>query len=131
MLIETERQQNIYFDKVVRFRTRQLEEVNSRLQKNSATDALTGLYNRCYFDESLAREKSPNSVVMTDLDHFKFIKDTCGHIFGDGALRQTALRIQGVLKRLGDIAFRYGGEEFVVLLPDTNQSAACIIAKKI
>lgn len=138
MLIETERQQNIHLDKVVRSRTRQLEEANARLQKISATDALTGLYNRRYFDESLAREyarsareKAPLSVIMIDLDHFKVINDTHGHIFGDEALRQTAIRIQDVLKRPGDMAFRYGGEEFVVLLPDTNQSAAHIIAKQI
>ena len=138
MLLETERQQNIHLDKVVRSRTKQLEEVNERLQKISATDALTGLYNRRYFDESLKREyaraarnKTPLSVMMIDLDHFKSINDNYGHVFGDEALRQTALRMQDVLKRPGDAAFRYGGEEYVILLPDTNTSAARIIAKQI
>jgi diguanylate cyclase len=138
MLLETERQQNIHLDKVVRSRTKQLEEVNERLQKISATDALTGLYNRRYFDESLKREyaraarnKAPLSVMMIDLDRFKSINDNYGHVFGDEALRQTALRMQDVLKRPGDVAFRYGGEEYVILLPDTNTSAARIIAKQI
>lgn len=138
MLLENERQQNIHLDKVVRSRTQQLEEANERLQKISATDALTGLFNRRYFDESLkreyargARDKTPLSLVMIDLDHFKAINDNYGHVFGDEALRQAALRMQDVLKRPGDIAFRYGGEEYVILLPDTNASAARIIAKQI
>lgn len=138
MLIETERQQNIHLDKVVRSRTQQLENANERLQRISTTDALTGLYNRRYFDESLkreyarsAREKTPLSIVMIDLDHFKSINDSYGHVFGDEALRQAALRIQDVLKRPSDMAFRYGGEEYVVLLPDSNKSAARIIAKQI
>ena len=69
--------------------------------------------------------------MMIDLDHFKSINDNYGHVFGDEALRQTALRMQDVLKRPGDAAFRYGGEEYVILLPDTNTSAARIIAKQI
>ena len=138
MLLETERQQNIRLDQEVRARTMELREANARLEKISATDALTGLYNRRHFDETLereferaAREKSALSLIMLDLDHFKNLNDRQGHAFGDEALRQTALRINDVLKRPADMAFRYGGEEFVILLPDTSASAAHILARQI
>jgi len=138
MLLETERQQNMRLDQEVRARTKQLEEANARLQKISTTDALTGLYNRRSFDDTLqrehdrcARERHALSVIMLDIDHFKKLNDNYGHAFGDEALRQTALRVQDVLKRPADMAFRYGGEEFAILLPDTPGSAAKLLARQI
>ena len=137
-LLETEREQNIRLDQEVRARTQELREANARLEKISTTDALTGLYNRRHFDEVLereydrgARESKPLSLIMLDLDYFKNLNDSQGHAFGDEALRQTALRIQDVLNRPGDTAFRYGGEEFVILLPDTEASAAHILARQV
>jgi diguanylate cyclase len=138
MLLETEREQNIRLDQEVRARTQELREANARLEKISTTDALTGLYNRRHFDEVLereydrgAREGKSLSLIMLDLDYFKKLNDSQGHAFGDEALRQTALRIQDVLNRPADMAFRYGGEEFVILLPDTEASAAHILARQI
>ena len=138
MLLETEREQNIRLDQEVRARTQELREANTRLEKISTTDALTGLYNRRHFDEVLereydrgAREGKSLSLIMLDLDYFKKLNDSQGHAFGDEALRQTALRIQDVLNRPADMAFRYGGEEFVILLPDTEASAAHILARQV
>lgn len=138
MLLETEREQNIRLDQEVRARTQELREANARLEKISTTDALTGLYNRRHFDEVLereydrgAREGKSLSLIMLDLDYFKKLNDSQGHAFGDEALRQTALRIQDVLNRPADMAFRYGGEEFVILLPDTEASAAHILARQV
>ena len=138
MLLESERAQNIRLDREVRSRTKQLEEANARLQQMSATDALTGLYNRRQFDESLdrqyelaRRESTELSVLVIDLDHFKSLNDTYGHPAGDEVLRQTAARLRKALKRTSDRAYRYGGEEFVVLLPDSGTSAARIVAKQI
>ncbi|WP_175607887.1 sensor domain-containing diguanylate cyclase [Thalassolituus maritimus] len=138
MLLETEREQNVRLDQEVKARTQELREANARLEKISTTDSLTGLYNRRHFDEVLereygraAREGKALSLIMFDLDYFKNLNDTQGHAFGDEALRQTALRIQDVLNRPADMAFRYGGEEFVILLPDTEASAAHILARQI
>ena len=138
MLLETEREQNMRLDQEVKARTRELREANARLEKISTTDSLTGLYNRRHFDEVLereydrgAREGKSLSLIMLDLDYFKNLNDSQGHAFGDEALRQTALRIQDVLNRPADMAFRYGGEEFVILLPDTEASAAHILARQI
>ena len=125
-------------DQEVKARTQELREANARLEKISTTDSLTGLYNRRHFDEVLereydrgAREGKSLSLIMLDLDYFKNLNDSQGHAFGDEALRQTALRIQDVLNRPADMAFRYGGEEFVILLPDTEASAAHILARQI
>lgn len=138
MLLETEREQNMRLDQEVKARTQELREANARLEKISTTDSLTGLYNRRHFDEVLereygraAREGKALSLIMLDLDYFKNLNDSQGHAFGDEALRQTALRIQDVLNRPADMAFRYGGEEFVILLPDTEASAAHILARQI
>ena len=138
MLLETEREQNMRLDQEVKARTRELREANARLEKISTTDSLTGLCNRRHFDEVLereydrgAREGKSLSLIMLDLDYFKKLNDSQGHAFGDEALRQTALRIQDVLNRPADMAFRYGGEEFVILLPDTEASAAHILARQV
>ena len=138
LLLETEREQNMRLDQEVKARTQELREANARLEKISTTDSLTGLYNRRHFDEVLereydrgAREGKSLSLIMLDLDYFKNLNDSQGHAFGDEALRQTALRIQDVLNRPADMAFRYGGEEFVILLPDTEASAAHILSRQI
>jgi diguanylate cyclase (GGDEF)-like protein len=103
---------------------------NLRLQeklRNQATrDPLTGLFNRRYLDDSLDRElhraqrkQSPLSVVMLDLDHFKHFNDTFGHDAGDLLLRELG-NVLSTSLRQGDISCRYGGEEFVLVFPDSS-----------
>jgi diguanylate cyclase (GGDEF)-like protein len=112
---------------------RQLEEINSlqvRLHEQATRDSLTGLYNRRYCDETLERELArcqrngqELSVLMIDLDHFKRINDGYGHQAGDEVLR-TLARLLGNQVRVSDVACRYGGEEFLVLLPNAGQETA-------
>ena len=94
-----------------------------RLLNLSVRDPLTNLYNRRYLEEALEREqklaerrRTPVGVIMLDLDDFKTFNDTYGHAAGDVALRELA-KVLGANVRGGDIACRYGGEEFVLFLP--------------
>lgn len=111
----------------------QLEEIRhlqSALQEQATRDGLTGLYNRRYLDETLEREVArahregyPLSLVMLDVDHFKAINDTYGHRAGDEMLRLLARLLQGDVRH-EDVPCRYGGEEFLVLLPKMSAAAA-------
>ncbi len=99
-------------------------------------DGLTGLNNRRYFDGHLssafekAREGNrPLSLLIVDIDHFKQVNDTHGHDAGDDVLREFAGRISKIVRNL-DMACRYGGEEFVLLMPDTDIQLACIVAER-
>ncbi|CUS41755.1 Two-component response regulator [hydrothermal vent metagenome] len=137
-LLDAQLAQNIRLDQLVKMRTQELENANSLLRKVSTTDALTGLHNRRYLDECLNeqqrladRKAITLSLLILDLDHFKQLNDKYGHIFGDECLRQASERIQACVKRPQDRVFRYGGEEFVVVLPDTSIKAAKYIAEKI
>ncbi|MEZ4406506.1 MAG: GGDEF domain-containing protein [Polyangiales bacterium] len=101
------------------------------------TDGLTRLANRRAFEESLQREFSrstrytrPLSVIVLDIDHFKRINDTYGHLAGDAALRQIAQSLASNLRR-DDIAGRLGGEEFIVLLPEIDRAGAVATAEKL
>ncbi|MCW9024488.1 MAG: diguanylate cyclase [Gammaproteobacteria bacterium] len=114
----------------------QLEEANSTLETLSRTDRLTQLYNRGFWEESLAQEfqrnqrtHEPCSLVMFDIDHFKKVNDTYGHQAGDEVIRQTASMLTHC-KRTTDIAGRYGGEEFTVLLIGTSAENAMIFAER-
>jgi diguanylate cyclase (GGDEF)-like protein len=96
-----------------------------RFWKLAATDRLTGLYNRGYFDERLLEEAHRAqrydrslTIAILDIDHFKQVNDTYGHARGDAILRTLAAYLQRWLRRT-DVAARYGGEEFVLLLPET------------
>jgi diguanylate cyclase (GGDEF)-like protein/hemerythrin-like metal-binding protein len=107
------------------------------LKKIAITDQLTGLNNRHFFDERLLIEMNrsdrynrPLSMIIFDLDHFKRINDTWGHPIGDEVLKQTA-EITSSLIRNTDLVFRFGGEEFVILLPETTLSNAQIVAEKL
>jgi diguanylate cyclase (GGDEF)-like protein len=101
---------------------RELTQANRRLRAKALRDALTGLYNRGYLEESLERETSrarrseqPLGVMMVDVDHFKRINDTYGHAAGDAVLRAVAQCLLS-LARAEDIPCRYGGEEFVLVM---------------
>lgn len=103
---------------------------SQRLRRASRSDRLTGLPNRSWFDERILAELSrarryrePVALAMLDIDHFKVFNDTWGHAAGDHALRAVAGAIQGAV-RLSDMVVRYGGEEFVVLLPGMDGPAA-------
>ncbi len=117
---------------------RELDTANQELKRLSASDGLTGIPNRRFFDEHLAREwrrarrgKDEIALLMCDVDNFKAFNDTYGHQPGDDCLRQIAQMLVRTMERASDIAARYGGEEFAVILPDTPLAGATIVAEKI
>ena len=123
---------------MVNERTRELEEANRKLQELSETDSLTQLKNRAYFnraiEETAARAKRQQyslALLLADLDHFKSINDTAGHNAGDYCLKQFARILTEQLSRTTDIACRYGGEEFIAILPDTDPEGAITVAERI
>lgn len=104
----------------------------------SLTDGLTGLANRRHFDRTLAREWDrcrrdgvPFACIMLDIEHFKPFNDRYGHMAGDDCLRTVASIIATTVSRGGDFAARFGGEEFVVLLPGTDVLGAKVLAERI
>lgn len=112
--------------------------VEDRLRELSEKDALTNVYNRRVFYEKMEKymdmaSSNPEdtfSLIMFDIDHFKKVNDTYGHLAGDECLRQLANLLMDD-KRLHDQIFRYGGEEFFLLLPHTNLSESILVAKRI
>jgi two-component system cell cycle response regulator len=111
--------------------------VHEEAQRLSLTDPLTGLWNYRYLRESLRREVERASrfgrmltVLVLDLDHFKEVNDTYGHAAGDAVLSEFARRIRIGLREV-DVAFRQGGEEFVVLLPETDAYGGAIVAERL
>ena len=107
-----------------------LAEALEQLRELAVTDALTGLYNRRFLHEYLARELpgaarrgAPLALLMVDLDHFKRVNDRSGHDAGDSVLRAVAALLRTGI-RSSDVACRYGGEEFLLILPDTAPAAA-------
>ncbi len=115
-----------------------LEETNQLLQKLSIEDSLTLISNRRFFDDFLhyewkraTREKYPLSLIMIDIDYFKPFNDIYGHQPGDECLKKVAQAIKGVLHRPADTVSRYGGEEFAVVLPETEKQGALKIAEEI
>lgn len=118
------RRRSLELERAVIDKTAALQDANRRLADLAWRDELTGLHNRRHFEEALAAEwarahrtRSPIALVMVDIDHFKSLNDTLGHVAGDRALRAVADVIKACARRPGDVAARYGGEEFAVLLP--------------
>lgn len=116
---------------------RMLRASRDRAERLSSTDALTGIANRRYFDKRLRAEvsrafraRSPLSLVLADLDYFKQYNDLYGHPQGDECLRAFAGLLESYCRRGGDLAARVGGEEFALLLPETDYVAACHLAEQ-
>ncbi|MFL5353847.1 diguanylate cyclase [Archangium sp.] len=117
-------------------RQRQLRSSRDRAMLVAVTDPLTGLYNRAYFHEALGvefrraqRYKHPMTLVLLDLDHFKQVNDTLGHSAGDEALRETSKRLRQTA-RSTDVVARHGGEEFAMILPETDLEQGLIAAER-
>jgi two-component system chemotaxis family response regulator WspR len=116
----------------------QLIEANFELQRLTHVDGLTELSNRRYFDQQLemewkrgAREQTPLSVLMIDVDSFKRFNDTYGHPAGDEALKKVARAMQQSAARSTDVAARFGGEEFVLMLPATPLEGAKAVGEEL
>lgn len=114
-----------------------VQQRTSELEKRVNVDELTQLYNRRKFLEDLAveysranRYKYPFSIIISDIDHFKSVNDRFGHLAGDEVLRQFAHCLQQQLRK-SDVSARWGGEEFIVLLPATHEDEALKVAKKL
>jgi diguanylate cyclase (GGDEF)-like protein len=108
-----------------------VDQANRATRMQALSDALTGLPNRRCFNETIKREfrraersRNPLSLIMVDIDLFKTFNDQYGHPAGDACLRAIGAAMQAVLRRPGDIAVRYGGEEFAILLPETETAGA-------
>lgn len=126
-----------------RMREQELIELNLALKQNNLLleqlaifDKLTGIHNRGHLDWALSREwanaqrnQTPLSLIMIDIDYFKLYNDAYGHLRGDDCLRQVAQTLQSKLKRKNDFVGRYGGEEFMVILPGVDHHDAMHLAE--
>jgi diguanylate cyclase (GGDEF)-like protein len=115
-----------------------LERARDRLQQLVLQDGLTGIANRRCFDQRLTlewararRTGAPLSLLLVDIDYFKKLNDTYGHLKGDECLALVARTLQGAVNRPGDLLARYGGEEFAALLPETGDSGAINVAERL
>jgi diguanylate cyclase (GGDEF)-like protein len=141
---EVEAQHRLGLEREVRERTQDLAHVNRRLQlanarlaRISRQDELTGLANRRQLERVLdtewrrcARTRQPLSLVLLDVDHFKDYNDEYGHLAGDRCLQQVAAALAERCYRAGDIVTRYGGEEFLAVLPGTDREGAASMAER-
>ncbi len=124
-------------EQLVEERTSELKEANRTISHQAATDYLTELYNRRYFNECLTaalsaarRHTYPLAMIMIDLDNFKRVNDTHGHSAGDLVLKTFAGLLRDMI-RTEDVAARWGGEEFIILLSHTVSDAAAALAERI
>lgn len=117
---------------------RELQESNRQLEEQATNDALTGVKNRKFFDQRLQaeyrlsrRQQTPLSLLLLDADKFKAVNDTHGHLVGDQVLIDISKIASRILKRPNDYVCRYGGEEFAILLSNTDQNGAAKVAEVI
>lgn len=115
-----------------------LEKKNKELEQMVFIDGLTGIANRRYFNDiskqewgRAIRDSQPFALIMIDIDYFKLYNDYYGHQDGDDCLRNVAQALDSALERSGDFVSRYGGEEFVAVLPNTNIEGAFVVAESI
>lgn len=116
----------------------ELESANQELERKNVLDELTGLHNRRFYDQKILAEYRRSrrnltalSFVLIDIDHFKSVNDNYGHLAGDQCLIWLAKHIKQSLKRSADKAFRYGGEEFCLILPNTDAEGALLLAEQL
>jgi len=116
----------------------QLQKTNFELQRLTNTDGLTGIANRRYFDDYLGAEwkrakrmQEEISLLLIDVDNFKLYNDTYGHVAGDLVLKQVAKAMEASVVRSSDLCARFGGEEFSVILPNTNIDGARAAGEKV
>jgi len=116
---------------------KELAEANARLELLAITDQITQLYNRHYFFqvalhfwEESKRYNLPLTTVMMDIDNFKSVNDNYGHLFGDHVLEQASIRLRGNTRK-SDILARYGGEELILLAPNTDLQTGVVLAERL
>jgi len=116
----------------------ELESANQELERKNVLDELTGLHNRRFYDQKILAEYRRSrrnltalSLVLIDIDHFKSVNDNYGHLAGDQCLIWLSTHIKQSLKRTADKAFRYGGEEFCLILPNTDAEGALLLAEQL
>ncbi len=116
----------------------ELANANQELERMSVHDELTGLHNRRFYDEKMVAEYRRSrrnltalSFVLIDIDHFKSVNDNYGHVAGDQCLIWLAKLIKQFIKRTADKAFRYGGEEFCLILPNTDSKGALLLTEQL
>jgi len=116
----------------------ELESANQELERKNVLDELTGLHNRRFYDQKILAEYRRSrrnltalSLVVIDIDHFKSVNDNYGHLAGDQCLIWLSTHIKKSLKRSADKAFRYGGEEFCLILPNTDAEGALLLAEQL
>ena len=136
--LSAQQQANRELEEKVQARTEELHQANAILEEMNATDALTGLRNRRFFDDTAKREyvrcfryQRPIALIFADIDHFKKLNDTYGHLIGDDGLRAVAQIMANAAIRDSDVVARYGGEEFCILLPETEMAGAVAVAERI
>lgn len=116
----------------------ELETLKKQLEEYSYQDGLTGIANRRFFEDSYQREwlnaqreQQPLTIMLLDIDYFKQYNDYNGHILGDACLKQIAQILKKSVSRPRDLVARFGGEEFVLVLPDTSQASAIEVVERI
>jgi diguanylate cyclase (GGDEF)-like protein len=116
----------------------ELEVANQELKEKTTFDELSGLYNRRYYDQKILaefrrsrRNLTPLSLILVDIDHFKKVNDNYGHLTGDKCIVETAKMIKFLLRRSTDVGCRYGGEEFCLILPETDEKGALALAQEV
>jgi diguanylate cyclase (GGDEF)-like protein len=131
------KQNSLELESKIDLRTKELLETQVKLQEQAHRDPLTNLYNRRHFKEisgslfSMSRRgNSPLSILIIDIDNFKNVNDTYGHHIGDLVIKSLSNIFINTIRQ-SDIAIRYGGEEFLLLLTNTNIDNACVIAEKL
>lgn len=136
--LDAQRQANERLEQRVQERTEALEEANRRLAELSATDQLTGLRNRRYLDTLLHEEfqrchrySRSIALLLLDIDHFKRFNDSYGHMVGDDCLRAVADSLRQAVRTEVDRVARFGGEEFCLVLPETDAEGASVVAERI